>query len=273
MSTEPYAGVPDRERLAGALAGVAPIDLASLTELADLQTRVDHKYLVGLDDFSRLLDRLGPGLQVLEIEERRVFGYSSTYFDTGCLQMYRDHVQGRRRRHKVRVRRYLDSDLTMLEVKAKGGRGETVKHRTTWDPARTGMLGREGRSFVDSFLDGRPRAEDLAPVLVSGYHRATLVDVAAGLRLTCDVDLWFVGEWRPVRVPPGTVLLETKSESGRSVADHHLHRLGHRDTTVSKYCVGVAATTGVPANRWHRTLQRYVGTGPARDGAAGRLGA
>lgn len=252
------SAVDDAVTMAQVMAVVEPIGLADLTEQADLQTRVDHKYLVPVADFARLVATMRPSLRVLDIDHRRVFGYRSTYFDTRCHQMYRDHVQGRRQRHKVRVRQYLDSRLTMLEVKAKGGRGETVKHRTGWDFDRAHDLGADGRHFVDGFLEGRPAARDLTPVLVSGYRRSTLADLDSGLRITCDIDLTFDAGRGALHVPPGTVLLETKSESGRSDADHLLHRLGHRDIAVSKYCAGVALTTGRPANRWHRTINRYL---------------
>jgi hypothetical protein len=42
--------------------------------------------------------------------------------------------------------------------------------------------------------------------------------------------------------------------------DEILRRLGVRPTSVSKYCVGVAALhPQLPSNPWHRTLRRYFG--------------
>ena len=116
----------DRTVLAELASRVAPISLAETTDQAALQTRIDKKYLLPIGLLGHVLDDLGAGLRALEIDGLRVFGYESVYFDTPRLQFYRDHVQGRRLRHKVRTRRYVDSDLTMLEVKEKGGRGETV---------------------------------------------------------------------------------------------------------------------------------------------------
>ena len=72
---------------------------------------------------------------MLDIDGRRVFGYESTYFDTPDCEQYRAHRQGRRRRYKVRSRSYVDTGLSMFEVKTKGLRGATVKHRmcsATW---------------------------------------------------------------------------------------------------------------------------------------------
>lgn len=248
----------DRAALAGLALGLPALSLAQVTASAALQTRVDRKYLIPTATLTRLVAGLGSGLGVLTIEGRRVFGYESVYFDTPDHGMFRDHVQGRRLRTKVRTRRYVDSGLTMLEVKEKSGRGQTVKHRTPWSAdALDRLVGeQDGRGFVDAVLAGRHRAGELVPTLVSRYHRATFVDADAGLRLTCDVELSFDGAGRAVSVPPGRVLVETKSATGRSAADRLLHRLGQRPLPISKYCAGVALTTGLPAHRWHRTLRR-----------------
>ena len=158
----------------------------------------------------------------------------------------------------MRTRRYVDSDLTMLEVKEKGGRGETVKHRTDWSPTELFRLGSGGRMFIDDLLDGEPDAASLRPSLVSRYWRATFVHADAGLRLTCDVDLGFESRHTTTSVPQGRVLVETKAAGTPSVADHILHRYAQRDIAVSKYCAGIALTHGAPANRWHRVLNRYL---------------
>ena len=155
----------DRTVLAELASRVAPISLAETTDQAALQTRIDKKYLLPIGLLGHVLDDLGAGLRALEIDGLRVFGYESVYFDTPRLQFYRDHVQGRRLRHKVRTRRYVDSDLTMLEVKEKGGRGETVKHRTDWSPTELFRLGSGGRMFIDDLLDGEPDAASLRPSL------------------------------------------------------------------------------------------------------------
>lgn len=253
----------DRILMTGLAAAQEPIGLAEVAEGASLQTRVDKKYLVPTQVLASVVRQLGLSLKVLDIDGRRVFGYESVYFDTDDLDFYRDHVMGRRQRNKVRTRLYVDSGLTMLEVKAKGGRGETVKHRMDWDREsldriRTSKKELDGEGFVDAYLSGRHQATSLRPSLLSRYRRTTFVDVEAGLRLTCDIDLSFGGLGKAVVVPPGRVLVETKSESGRSTADRLLHRYGQRDLAVSKYCVGVAMTSGRPANRWHRTVKRYL---------------
>lgn len=248
----------DRHLLAALAARLAPISLAETNEEASLQTRIDKKYLIPLGLLGRVVADLGQGVRAMDIDGLRVFGYESVYFDTPRLRFYRDHVQGRRQRHKVRTRRYVDSDLTMLEVKEKGGRGETVKHRTGWSPDELFHLGRDGRGFVDELLDGAPEATELGPSLISRYARTTFVHPEAGLRLTCDVDLSFVSPHRSSLVPSGQVLVETKAAASPSLADRVLHRYGQREVSVSKYCAGIALTHAVPANRWHRVLNRHL---------------
>ncbi len=132
------------DAVSGAL---APVSLREVIDAADLQTRVDRKYLLTTAELAALGEHLGH-FRALEIAGRRRFGYESVYFDTPDLDLYRAHRQGRRRRFKVRIRTYLDSGESMLEVKTKGPRGETVKARTPHDPHRRHRLDSTARDFV-----------------------------------------------------------------------------------------------------------------------------
>ena len=64
--------------------------------------------------------------QVLEIKHRRLMHYASVYFDTPAFTFYFDHHNGKIRRTKIRQRKYVDSELTFLEIKQKNGKGETT---------------------------------------------------------------------------------------------------------------------------------------------------
>lgn len=129
------------------LAACAPVSLAELQHQADLQTRIDRKYILGADLTGELLTCLGPRLRVLRDGGRHRFRYRSTYFDTDDLAAFHGAARERRRRFKVRTRRYLDSGLTVLELKTRDGRGQTVKVRadhagdaTTWMRPTGGSL-------------------------------------------------------------------------------------------------------------------------------------
>ncbi|MDN5745979.1 MAG: VTC domain-containing protein, partial [Nocardioidaceae bacterium] len=111
------------------LEGHRAISLEEVLQAAELQTRVDRKYLLTPAQFSGLAETLGSRFRCLEIEGKRIHGYESVYFDTADLALFRAHRQGRRHRYKVRTRTYTDSDQCLVEVKMKGRRGATIKKR------------------------------------------------------------------------------------------------------------------------------------------------
>lgn len=274
MSAEPR---PEREplsalapptetasRVEGVIGPLPAIDLPTLESAVALLTRVDRKYVVPVSTFERLVVELDDDWCVLEIDGTRQFGYTSTYFDTADLHTYRAHLQRRRRRFKVRVRRYDDSDLCMLEVKRKGLRGITVKERTSHPTAGHAELGPAGRAFVTNVVRGHAHlpAGPMHPVVTTSNRRATLASPAGRSRLTVDTDLCC--GWGDARTSlrPGLVLLESKVEGrGPGPVDRILRALGERPLDISKYCVGVASLgLDVPDNPWRRTLRRYFET-------------
>lgn len=256
---------------------VADLPAAGLDELtgrAALQTRVDRKYLVTPAVLTVLIGEMAarsPGaIAALDIDGLRTFGYSSVYFDTADLLCYRQHVQGRRRRYKVRTRTYRDSGNCMLEVKVAGARSQTVKERMAYPASAAGTITADGWSFVADRLAEFGGMPLIRPMLCTDYHRATLVDRGAGSRLTVDVGVSFADLGRTVAAPHGTVLVETKSANGSGPADALLRSLGARPVSVSKYCIGIALLhRQLPANPWHRVLRRHFGA-QAGGSAPGR---
>lgn len=257
---------PARRALSLGCAALPGTSLEQIIATADLQTRVDRKYLVTPAVFAEFLARLGGRMKVLDINGRRLFQYESVYFDTPELLAYHQHVGGRRRRFKVRTRTYVDSAESMLEVKTAGGRDETVKDRHPYQLGERYELTPWAREVVGDRLGDTAVAERLKLSLVSRYHRATLVEPATGSRLTCDVDLDFEDPEGRQAGPDDLVLIESKTSGVASLADRTLWRLGHRPATVTKYCVGLALLhPGLRANRWNRTLRRAFGWSPCRS--------
>jgi hypothetical protein len=244
--------------LASALPGVG---LDEVLSEAALQTRIDRKYLLTPEQFEELGRRISGSFRVLDIDGRRVFGYESVYFDTPALDLFRAHKQGRRRRYKARVRTYLDSGACMFEVKLKGQRGETVKHRLPYHVDDRGRMNAEATGFLAGLLAqeyGVPMPA-LEPAVTTSYSRLTLVDVVEGARLTCDVDLVCSrGETRTR--PSDMILVESKSSGSGSVADAALREMGVRSISISKYCIAVALLDRtLAANKWNRTLRTHFG--------------
>ena len=230
-------------------AGLVEVELEQVLSEAALQTRVDRKYLLTPDQFQELARRVGATFRVLDIDGRRVFGYESVYFDTATLDLYRAHRQGRRRRYKARVRTYLDSGACMFEVKLKGRRGETVKHRLPYALEDRARLNAAAVEFMSQLLEQEygERPPELEPAVTTSYSRLTLVD------LVCS---------RGDHQARGSdmVLVESKSSGSGSLADAALREMGVRPIGISKYCIAVALLNRtLAANKWNRTLRTHFG--------------
>ncbi|MFF2252454.1 polyphosphate polymerase domain-containing protein [Streptomyces sp. NPDC058142] len=250
------------------LAALHPASLAEIDAAAALQHRVDRKYLVPAPSAARLMSELAATHHVLDIGGRRSTAYRSTYFDTPDLAAWRAHMQGRRRRWKVRTRLYSEDGLCRMEVKTKDGRGATVKHAHTIGAHAYGRLdnGTEAAAFVDGVLRDNGisvTASDLAPAGEIRYLRAALADLSGGTRITLDGLLTCHREGRTAELDPGYVLVETKGTARPALADRLLLGLGSRPVSISKYIVGVSLLVeGLPDNNVRRIARTRFRTGP-----------
>lgn len=241
---------------------------AALEQLAELQDRVDVKYVISFDRFAQLLKLLRGTHAVLEIDGRRAFRYRTTYFDTSELTAFREHVQQRRRRFKCRSREYVDSGLCTFEVKLKGTRGRTIKHRMEYDRERRDELSGPALEFLRESVAcayGRAPDADLRPALAVAYTRITFTAPGLDERLTCDFDLSFSGpDGASGQLAPGTVIVESKSAHGNALADHALRSIGARpERALSKYCLGVGFTNPrVKSNGLRPVLRRHFRAAP-----------
>ncbi len=272
--------------LAEVLSDLETIGLDELTATADLQTRKDRKYLVPETAVPALVSALASNLRVLTIGACQRFAYQSTYFDTPALDAYHGAARRRPSRFKVRTRHYLDTHLCMLEVKTRDRRGQTVKHRLGCDPTEEYGLTAEAKAFVGTIGQTSTLVNDLQPLLTTNYERITLtLDLDNAARITIDTGVL----WRKIKdICNGTAalcngaetmcnatetdlrlgpmaLIETKTSTRPCAFDHLLWRSGHRPTTFSKYCTGLAAITPtLSANKWNRVLRHQLNWHPDR---------
>lgn len=237
---------------------LATVSLGELNDHAELQTRTDRKYIVSttvLDDFIESLDR---GMAVLEIEGKRSFAYESVYFDTPRFDFYCDAAHRRRRRFKVRTRSYLDSDITMLEVKGKGHRQATVKHRSAHPFSQRRHLDAAAERFVDEQLGVKGVAATLRPVLTTRYQRRTFLALEDGARVTIDVGLQCFDECGESVELIDSVIVETKTNGPEAAVDRWLRHRGLRPQKVSKFGTSLGALRpDLPSNKWHRVIDRH----------------
>jgi hypothetical protein len=239
------------------VAGFDAISLDELNEHAELLCRVDNKYIVDLETVGELVDALRDEFRVLEIDGRRVFTYETVYFDSPQLGAYRAHLQGRRRRFKVRSRRYVDSGLHVFEVKLKGRGGRTDKRRLRVAAEQHARLTPDAERFADGVLReayGQGLPDGMEPALEMSYERITLTAREDGERVTFDFNL----DYGDAALHDGYAIVETKTGNGRGIADRALIELGVRPESCSKYSVGIGLTReDVRTNPWSRLMRRY----------------
>ncbi|MGQ0743638.1 MAG: polyphosphate polymerase domain-containing protein [Acidimicrobiales bacterium] len=254
------------------LEGFGQISLAELNGRAALLDRQENKYLIRSHQLDALGEDLAGGFDVLAIDGRSVFTYETIYFDTADFEAYHQHLQGRRRRYKIRTRYYVDSDLCYLEVKLKGARGRTVKSRRQCPLNEHGRLSAQGEDFVrQAFMTEYGHSFDAAifPRLAMIYRRVTLVGRRAPERVTIDYGFQFAGALDAYAAAPSEVIVvEVKSERGRGAADELFRRGGIRGGACSKYCVGLnLVRDNLRHNPFKRTLSGHFDPRPGAGSA------
>lgn len=223
--------------------------------------RVDRKYIVPVPVAQRMLDELHPSWGLLIVGGRTTTHYRSTYFDSPDLATARMHVQRRRRRWKARSRLYVEDELCRTEVKAKDGRGHTVKAVVDSPADAYGRLTGHARAFLDRTLTEhsiRVDIRDFHPSIEVGYERMTLarlLDTPARLTIDWGVSCRLGSE--TVWVDHNHVLVETKGDLQQSDADRLLARLGVRPRGFSKYA---AAASLLRADICDNDVRRLCGT-------------
>ncbi len=154
------------------LTKLQPITLEEMKDIR-LMNRTDTKFVTSKDKLVRLLE-LAQGKYYAQFTNgSRIANYMTTYWDTDDYRFYMEHHNGRAPRQKVRVRTYMDSDTTFLEIKTKNNHGRTKKKRVEVpDQQITGEGGNE------EFIKERVHLSlaDIHPTVRNRFHRITLVN-------------------------------------------------------------------------------------------------
>ena len=123
-----------------------PISLSEMEESA-LMKRSDTKFLIPSHQFPHIIKNLTADYFILEINQNRLMTYHSLYFDTSDLKFYHDHHNKKSNRTKIRLRQYVESNLSFLEIKKKNGKGITKKTRMMIDSLEPSIV-LEEQAFI-----------------------------------------------------------------------------------------------------------------------------
>lgn len=217
-----------------------PISLEEMTSIR-LMNRTDTKYVVSLPVLSEVLSRANEQYRIQEVAGDRNIDYHTVYLDTPDCAMYLAHQNGRIIREKIRVRTYVASGLTFLEVKNKNNKGRTDKKRIRVQGVDT-LYADGGQEFLHTHAWYELQA--LQPLLENRFQRITLVNKAMTERLTIDTGVRFHHLVTGVDAELSNLAIIELKRDGRAhspIADI-LHRLHVRPSGISKYCMGTALT-------------------------------
>lgn len=236
--------------------GIGLPEMKSIT----LMNRVDTKYITTLDRIRELLALCKDDYRVQRIDGDPIGGYETMYYDTDALDMYVRHHDRQLRRQKIRTRTYLSSDLTFIEIKNKNNKGRTAKVREKMP--RELFLQCFDSESVRAFVEPRTKYDlsVLAPSLKTSFSRITLVNREKTERLTIDMSLVFENVRTGVTACwPELAIVELKQDGSKpSAIKRHLCDLRVHPRKISKYCIGIAATSpDVKKNRFKIKL-RYI---------------
>ncbi|NLV53892.1 MAG: polyphosphate polymerase domain-containing protein [Bacteroidales bacterium] len=223
------------------LYSMAPITLEEMSGIR-LMNRLDTKYVASKVQLVQLLKLAQDMYYVQETLDRRIIPYMTTYYDTDDHYMYMMHHNKRARRMKVRVRTYVASDLTFLEVKNKNNHARTKKKRIEV-PSQEEFRATEGAYELVRRKTGL-NLNRLNAVVRNQFDRVTLVNKEKTERLTIDFNIGFHNfETLQDHGTDQLVIIELKRDGNvfspvcNLLRDIHVHPTGF-----SKCCIGMALT-------------------------------
>lgn len=234
-------------------------------ESVKLLNRVDSKFVTDTSTLLKVLeDARKAGYSALQTGGSKLIPYSSVYYDTPGMKMFRDHHNRHLVREKVRTRVYLNSGLSFLEIKLKNNHGRTKKKRTPIPESELKDFTFDDTACAYLAAHSAVTADMITPVLSTNFTRITLVNSQRSERITIDTDLHFENYRTGNSVSlDGLAIIELKQDSLQQstmrdiLLDHRVKQM-----RVSKYCIAVVLTdTDAKGNRFKpkvRTIEKIM---------------
>lgn len=241
-----------RQQLSELTENCESYELAQANREQDMN-RMDAKFLLPTEAAITLCGRLLGCRDCLQVAGSHVLGYDTLYFDTPNFEFYRHHHQNKPRRLKVRERRYRETGTRFLEVKYKDKVGKTHKARIQLSPKDT--IQQHSAFLSENGVSNK----DLIETLRVTYERVSLRDRLTGERVSFDFCIAFHGGNHRVNVDDMAIVeLKVPAHVHLSKTFSAIKAMGFRETSVSKYCVGMARLycNQVKYNRFKPVLKR-----------------
>lgn len=237
-----------------------PITLEEMSDVK-LMNRIDTKYVIPLKQLKLILQEAAPLYMVQCKENQRLAPYHTVYLDTPDKRMYNLHQVGRQVRQKIRIRTYVDTNTTFLEVKTKNNHARTKKKRIIVGlPDYNRFTDFHRNEEAAAFLAEKSWHElsNLMPHVENRFNRITLVNKAKTERLTIDLQLTFhnFDTGRDIDFTPVAIIELKRDGLTYSPMRDILLRQRIHEGGFSKYCIGCALTN--PALRQNNFKEKIV---------------
>lgn len=210
------------------------IDLSEINKNSFLD-RKDTKFFIPEEKINEFLERIKLNYLVLQVNGARLGEYETHYFDTPDLTLYKNHHHGKLNRYKIRIRTYVNSALSFLEVKFKSNKGRTVKSRIKYNILN--KLNETALNFIKE--KGFKNPELLVPSVVINYRRITLLEKNLLEKITIDTLLHFKNNNTSKSID-NIAIIEIKQHNKLiSDAVMNLKKMGIKPVSISKYCLAI----------------------------------
>lgn len=223
-----------------------------------LMHRRDTKFVLPASKIPGIIEQIQHEYRVLEIDGERKHDYHTTYYDTPIHEMYMHHHASKLNRYKIRIRKYLSSDTSFLEIKFKNNKRETIKNRIKYNNSE-GILDKVPDRFIKS--NSPYVMDEIEPALQNNFSRITLVHRSIPERITIDTDLKFIDIHGVEMVDlPNISIIEVKQERDYNRSEmidvlraNHIQPMGF-----SKYCIGTVLIKPEVKNNLFKTRIRRI---------------
>ena len=240
-----------------ALQGMETIDLSEMSGIK-LMNRIDTKYMANVQQLNQLLEMALLDYRVQQVKEEVVSSYDTIYFDTPTSEMYLLHHNRHLQRQKIRIRTYITSQLSFLEIKNKTNKGRTKKVRTEIDNFTLSTFTTNTKAHNFLTIHSAYNPESLSPQVRTAFDRITLVNKSKTERLTIDTNLRFENFTTHQQCTLNNLMIIELKQDGlcQSEMKSILQKLRIVSGSVSKYCVGMVLTNPkIKSNRFNRKIR------------------
>lgn len=195
----------------------------------------ESKFILGAKELNKVLDEIKDQYHIIEIEGKRIFKYTSEYFDTEDYRLYMAHHNGNADRYLIKSNEIEGLKKRSLEIKYQSNKGKKFKHKHK----NIENVDNDVSEFIQQNTPFEPSL--LKKMLQNQFYRIILVHKSFGEKVTIDLDLQLSDLNHKIKLPY-LAIVELRQLKYSFASDFILSLRKHNIQKISlnRYCIGVA---------------------------------